>query len=231
MDTAPAFGFSELFNFVIGNIARALSERDGESAEQQLLRTQATVHTILSLLPRDVVEAYLAGHCVMMHEMMLAGVRETLQAAADPVRRGPRGNVAALNKAFNDNLDLLQRHQARPAAGQREAAARAPEAAFATATPQDAPAEPAVTPAGPAAAPATTIAATEVNAADQAARETGTAFTYHPSPAALAECRANPAAMAALEAGDPGRFATAMGITGGLHVVAGDGGGKSARGS
>jgi hypothetical protein len=40
----------------------------------------------------------------------------------------------------------------------------------------------------------------------------GTAGLFHPSPEAIAACRANPEAMAALDAGDPERFARAMGV-------------------
>jgi DNA-binding FadR family transcriptional regulator len=37
-------------------------------------------------------------------------------------------------------------------------------------------------------------------------------LVFHPSAAAIAACRANPEAMAALDAGDPERFARAMGL-------------------
>ena len=87
MASTPGFGFNELFTHVVGEIAKAVCERSGETAQQQFARSQAAVHMILGFLPRDVIEALLAGHCVMLHETMLAGVHDTLLGEADAMRR------------------------------------------------------------------------------------------------------------------------------------------------
>ena len=121
MDPQPAFTFQDLFTFVIGDMAKAIAEREGEPREQQFARSQAAVHMILGFLPRDVIEAMLAGHCVMLHEVMTAKARTSLRGDTDPSRRGPRSNIVGLNKAFNDNLDRLERYQQRPAEGTRDA--------------------------------------------------------------------------------------------------------------
>ena len=56
MDTQPAFGFKELFAHVIGDMAKAICERNGETQQQQFLRSQAAAHMIMGFLPRDVIE-------------------------------------------------------------------------------------------------------------------------------------------------------------------------------
>ena len=126
MDPQPAFTFQDFFSFVIRDMAEAVSGRPGELQAQRFARTQAAVHMILGLRPRDVIEAMLAGHCVMLHEAMTANVRNSLRGEADPTRRGPRSNVVGLNKAFNDNLDRLQRYRQRTAEGSRDAPETAP---------------------------------------------------------------------------------------------------------
>jgi hypothetical protein len=75
---------------------------------------------IMGFLPRDVIEVLFAGHCVMLHEVMTANVHDTLRGETGQVRRGSRSNLVALNKAFNDNLERLERYRLRPAEGTRD---------------------------------------------------------------------------------------------------------------
>jgi hypothetical protein len=241
MDTQPAFGIKELFSHVIGDMAKAISERNGETKQQQFVRSQAAVHTILSFSPRDAIEAMLAGHCVMFHEVMTDSVRETLRGEVDTMRQSTRGNLVALNKQFTGNLDRLRRFQTRASDAGRVPAGIQPAEA------KGEPVEPAVAaaPTSPIPVrtePAETRAATtpareqpevprqaDATPADQAVSETtdvpdlndpdalivqsdAATIVFHPSAETVAACRANPEAMAALEAGDPGRFARAMGL-------------------
>jgi hypothetical protein len=230
---------------------------------------------ILGFLPRDVIEAMLAGHCVMLHELMTANVRTDLRDDADPTRRGPRSNVVGLNKAFNDNLDRLERHRKRSAEGSRDASAApmepTPEAAGSPPQPGAAPREPRLMEQGPMEqgqmeqgqmeqgqmeqgqmeqgpmeqgpmeprqmergpnrAARRQAARAEVRSVALASRagskcapsalaksapgpSAAAAINGRrsPSPQAVADCKANPEAMAALQAGDPAGFARAMGI-------------------
>jgi hypothetical protein len=121
MDQYPEIGFQDVFTSVIGDMAKAVSERDGETREQQFARLQAATHMTLGFQPRDVIEAMLAGHCVMLHEIMTATVRTALSSDADTARRDADGSVIRLNKAFNDSLDRLRRYQQRVADGSRDA--------------------------------------------------------------------------------------------------------------
>ncbi len=221
MQPQPAFGFNELFTHVIGDIAKAICERNGETHEQQVARSQATVHTIMGFLPRDVIEAMLAGHCVMFHELMLDSVRDTLRGEMDTLRRATRANIVAMDKAFGNNLARLERYQQRPSEGRRDTPERLPDTARTeTGIAERAPA----------------LAARPANGtrrADAAAHEppalaadrpapsraeepdppnSGSPIVFTPSPEAIAACRANRAAMEALEAGDAEGFARAMGI-------------------
>jgi hypothetical protein len=211
MASAPAFGSTELFTHMIGEIAKAVSERSGETAQQQFARSQAAVHMILGLMPRDVIELLLAGHCVILHEAMLAGAHDTLLGEPEAMRHRTRSGVIALSKQFNSNLVHLARYQARPAAGQREASETQPTGLTAGATP--APARSRAEPAPSAAPPPTRLRPVAQETADGLAEhESKAEMAHQPSPAALADCQANPEAMAALAAGDPERFATALGI-------------------
>lgn len=232
MDTQPAFGFKELFSHVIGDMANAVAERNGETQQRQFVRSQAAVHTIMGLLPRDVIEALLAGHCIMFHEVMTDSVHETLRGEVDTMRRGTRSNLVALNKAFTGNLDRLERYQLRPSEGRRDAAETQPAVSQAKPdivdpTPQPAAAAPttiareppavAAPVSRPTAVPARTQAEPRDVPAQNQTRPTppspaAAAIPFRPSPEAIAACRTNPEAMAALDAGDPERFARALGI-------------------
>jgi len=225
MASTPEFGFNELFASVVGEIAKAVCERSGETAQQQFARSQAAVHMIMGFLPRDVVEALLAGHCVLLHETMLASVHDTLLGEADAMRRGTRSALIAMNKEFNGNLSHLERYQARPVLGRRDAPARpAADVAAASTGTTAASGQPRAVPDAP--APSTPTQAvppqpTQPGTGDSAAQKELDWLVEHapeatvecrPSPAMLAECQTNPEAMAALAAGDPERFAKALGI-------------------
>jgi hypothetical protein len=224
MDTQAEFGFKQLFSHVVGDMAKAVCERNGESEQQQFVRSQAAVHTIMSLLPRDVIEAMLAGHCVMFHAVMTDSIRETLRGEIDTMRRGTRSNIVALNKVFCDNLDRLERHQSRPEEGRRDMpvtqpAQAQPETGIAAKTPASLLDVPAVTPDVPRrtavetpAIPARIDADHSPAPAPTAAQAAWDDHAHQASPEEIAACRANPEAMAALDAGDPVRFARAMGI-------------------
>ncbi len=119
MNTHAAFGFNEMLTFVIGDMARAVSERPGETKQQQYTRTQGSTAMILDLHPRDAAEAMLAGHCVMFNAVIGDSARETLRGEADTMRRATRSNLVALNKSFSGNLDRLERYHERTAKGFR----------------------------------------------------------------------------------------------------------------
>jgi hypothetical protein len=248
MDTAQAFGFEDLFRFAVSDLAKAVSERNGEDETRQFARCQAAAHMITGFLPRDVIEVMLAGHCVLLHEAMKGEIHDSLQAESGTNRR----TLIGLNKAFNDDLDRLQRYRQRPADDSRDAP-EAPPAAAASAAPDillppvaGARATPAGSPVA-SAGPATLPAAQEMNraarrqaaraekraaAASRAASRQAAALPAGPpgdalpqaahrvdgTPAAprthetVDKCRANPEAMTALAAGDPHRFARALGF-------------------
>jgi hypothetical protein len=122
MDTQSSFGFKELLSHLIGDMAKAIAERAGETVEQQFARSQAAVHTIMAFTPRDAIEVMIAGHCVMFHELIVDSVRDTMRDNAKAAQRGARSNIVAMDKAFGDNLERLERYQARRAEGRRDVA-------------------------------------------------------------------------------------------------------------
>jgi len=200
MNALPAFGFKELFAHIVGDIAKAVCERNGETRLQQIDRSQAAVHTIMGFLPRDVIEAMLAGHCVMFHEMMVASVLDTLRGELDTMRRATRSSIVAMDKAFANNLSRLEHYQLRPSEGSRDEADARPDTAVEVPDSRPAPVPDAELPSE------TPLGTVETDDAGV------TSLVFTPSAETIALCRANPDAMAALEAGDPERFARAMGV-------------------
>jgi hypothetical protein len=208
MDPTPAFGFDACCTGLVGATARALAERHGETPEQQFVRAGSAVHTIMGFLPRDVTEAMLASHCVMLHELMVDSVHNALCAEEANLRRAELHTLLAMNKAFCANLVHLRHYQKRPAEGTHEA-------------PNDVQAEPAGSD-SPAQCPEHT--GTERTADQMGAQPSAVApARVAPAPDGLSAIaprvaeavgirRATPAAAAALKAGDPLGFARAMGI-------------------
>jgi hypothetical protein len=184
MDTQPMFGPNDLLAHVVGDTANAVSERASEPQHRQHDRRETAANTIMSFKPQDPVEAMLAGHCVMFHEMIVDSVHETLRGETAATRPATRNSIVAMDKAFGNNLARLERYRT----------SHAP----AEAQPADARAE-------------TEIAdrvrrhqsTTEPRQQAPSAREAGTILRY-PSPETIT---ASPEAMAAL---DPARFPHAM---------------------
>jgi hypothetical protein len=233
MDTQPAFGFKELLSHVVGDMAKAVSERNGESKQQQSVRAQAAIYAIMGFLPRDVIEAMIAGHCVMLHELMTDSIRDTLTGEVGTTRRATRSGIVAMDNAFGGNLARLERYRLRPSEGSRNVAAplaaKVPVKVVDPAIPAAATPEVVISAVAPTngVIPAGRTPIVETRAAARPTEPTPDAgvskpvvtapaeaalHTYKPSAAAIAACRANPEAMAALDAGDPLGFARAMGI-------------------
>jgi hypothetical protein len=211
MQPQQQFGFKEMYTYVLGETARAICERPGENQQQRLMRTQAATHMILGLRPRDVTEAMLACLTVMFHALLTDSVHDTLQGQIEDIRRATRVNIVSLNKAFHMNLGRLEHYQARPSQGTRDGSE---EAAMVQTKAEDR-AEPNTAQAAhDARAPAATAMplrmAPPIGPTPSEVEET--LATFVPSEAQIAACRANPEAMAALEAGDAERFARALGI-------------------
>jgi hypothetical protein len=113
MDTTPAISLQEILTHVISDMARSVAVRGGETQQQRLARAQYAAQIILAFLPTDVIEAMIAGHCVMFHEMIVDSVQTTLRGEADATRRATRSSIVAMDKAFGNNLIRLRQHRAR----------------------------------------------------------------------------------------------------------------------
>jgi hypothetical protein len=111
MPPQQEFAGQDLLRHIIGDVSLAISERDGETGQQQQERHQATVRAVLAFRPRDAVEAMLASRCVMFHELSLDSARRTLKGEEDTTHRSTRGNLVALDRAFGANLTRLLRYR------------------------------------------------------------------------------------------------------------------------
>ena len=112
--------FQDLFTHVIGGMAKAVSDHPGENPQQGTARVAATVRMILNFLPRDGIEAMLAGHCVMFHELLTDCVGKTVRGEEETLKRGHAG-LLGMNRAFLNSLDRLIRYQRRLSEGSRDA--------------------------------------------------------------------------------------------------------------
>jgi hypothetical protein len=115
MDSQPSLTRRDHLAHVIGDIAEAVCDRPGESSAKRAARSQAAVSTIMAFQPGDAIEAMIAGHCVMFHEMIVDSVHATLRGEADASRRAERSGVVAMDKAFGNNLSRLERYRTRGA--------------------------------------------------------------------------------------------------------------------
>jgi hypothetical protein len=122
MDTQPSFGLKELLTHIISGVAKAVSERPGETQAQQFARSLAATHAILAFRPIDAIEAMLAGHCVMFHEMIV----DSVQAALRGKPAAAHGNVVAMDREFGNNLTHLARYRAWQATAQQAPSQNAP---------------------------------------------------------------------------------------------------------
>jgi hypothetical protein len=221
MDVRSASGlsdsrFKELFTFMLGDVAQAVCERKGETRQQQFGRSGRAVDMVLGLQPRDVLEAMLAGQIVMFHQVIVDSVHDTLSGESGAIRRAAQKSLVSINKAFTNNLDRLERCHLRPSEGIREATPAPPAEVTVETEAGHAPSDAAshILPEN--------IAANTTPETSDVPRPRGpdllpvylreAADGYRPSAETIAACRANPEAIAALEAGDPERFARAMGV-------------------
>ncbi len=110
MDTQPMLGFEDTIASIVNDAAEAVSRRPGESAQRRDARARAAVGAIMAFRPADPAEAMLASHCVMFHEMTVAGVNRALGDDDAPSRTA----TAALDKAFCANFTRLKQRQTKP---------------------------------------------------------------------------------------------------------------------
>jgi hypothetical protein len=108
-------------------MAEAVSVRPGETNRQGIVRARAARAMIEDLRPGDLIEAALAGHAVMFHEVMIDAVRGLLRGEPVEMRRGTRGSIVSLDKSFQGNLGRLRQYQSRSPEAAGIAARPSPE--------------------------------------------------------------------------------------------------------
>jgi hypothetical protein len=118
----PTFTSRDHLAHIITDIVKALADREGESPLKQAVRTRAATHTIMAFRPRDAIEAMVAGHCVMFHEMMVASVHFTLHGEEEATRRATRSGIVAMDRAFGDSIARWERFQTRAEGAQPDEA-------------------------------------------------------------------------------------------------------------
>ena len=121
MDATSAPAIDDVIAHIVGDVAEAVSTRLGETQQQQADRAQTAELAIMTLQPRNAVEAMIAGRCVMLHDVMVHCVRGLLRGEA----AATNSNILAMDKAIANNLLRLERYQEAqdaPASGSAPAA-------------------------------------------------------------------------------------------------------------
>jgi hypothetical protein len=111
MDTAPTFGLQDVIAYIVCQAADTVGQRAGETRQQQEGRAGAATDAIKAFQPCDAVEAMLASHCLMFHEMIVADVHRTLCGEDVATQRATRNGIVAMDKAFGANLIRLKQHR------------------------------------------------------------------------------------------------------------------------
>jgi hypothetical protein len=63
METQPAYTLKDLLTEIVGGVAKAVSNRDGEPRPLHEARIRASTYMVMAFSPRDAIEAMLAGQC------------------------------------------------------------------------------------------------------------------------------------------------------------------------
>jgi hypothetical protein len=70
MPTLLEFSVKDVVTHVIDDIAKAISEHQGEGKQNQSVRAGVATTMIQDFHPSDVVQVMLAGQCVMFHAVI-----------------------------------------------------------------------------------------------------------------------------------------------------------------
>jgi hypothetical protein len=107
MDTQPTLSCQDLVAYIASETAQAVSERSGESRQHHDDRAHAATQAVLAFEPGDAIEAMIASHCVMLHELIVADVHHAL-CVEEPATRS---RIVAMDRAFGSNLARLRLHR------------------------------------------------------------------------------------------------------------------------
>jgi hypothetical protein len=113
------------FTHIVGEVALALGERPNDTAGQRDARIRQLAGTIMAFRPGDPIEAMIAGHCVMFHELIVDSVRGTVSGADTSPRQQQRNSIVAMDKAFGNNFARLTEYRAEVVADANESPAAA----------------------------------------------------------------------------------------------------------
>ena len=119
MDTQPAFGFKEVLTQMVGEVAKAVSERAGETPPRHRPHPGGGQRRSWRSCRAMRLRPMLAGRCLMFHELTIDGVAGALGGKPDAERRAAGNAVVALDRAFRANLGRLRDYQKRPDEGRR----------------------------------------------------------------------------------------------------------------
>jgi hypothetical protein len=95
---------------ILDKAAAALAGRPGSTQQQRDARARDAAEIMREFAPRNVIEAMLAAHCVLFHQL----IDDALETVANqnqvlPSNAGVPAGVIALNNAFHRNLACFQR--------------------------------------------------------------------------------------------------------------------------
>ena len=114
MQAPPEFGFQQLVSELLRGVAGAVADRPGQTEAQRFARHQTAIFSVMALLPRDAMEAMLAGQCVMIDHLLRDAVSDLLRSETAAGKLRIRTQVTALGRQFLKHLEQFCRMRARP---------------------------------------------------------------------------------------------------------------------
>ncbi|MGA3005515.1 MAG: hypothetical protein ABSE20_27745 [Acetobacteraceae bacterium] len=113
MHTETGFTIMNAISEITQEVIETVADRPGDSPAKRFARQQSTAWTMMSFLPRDPVEAMLAGHCVVFDNLLRDTARDALCGQPMELKRRTRSQSQAFGKLFLVHIEKFDQRQAR----------------------------------------------------------------------------------------------------------------------
>ena len=108
MTTDTGITFQAAMGEICKGVLETVAERPGESDAKQSIRRQTAVYAVMSFMPRDPLEAMLAGQCVIFDHLLRDGARESLRGQPEQIRLRATPQIHASGKMFLAHLTAFK---------------------------------------------------------------------------------------------------------------------------
>lgn len=113
MHTNSGFTMMNVMGEIRRKVVEAVADRPEDTSASRFVRQAATVLTLTAFLPRDPVEAMLAGHCVVFDNLLLDSARDILHGQPIEMKLRTRNQSLAFGKQFLAQIEKFEQRQSR----------------------------------------------------------------------------------------------------------------------